>query len=90
MFLSRSSVSLASQLFKMQPDLPLSPLLTHVVHDGGLSSLTIQVNHSIDAGRDVPGCRALSHAVHEEVEAAIFLPHYAHCVTSLQDGKKGF
>lgn len=69
---------------------PLPPSLTHVVHDGGLSSLAIEVHHGIDTGRDVPGCWALSHTVYKEVEAAIFFPHYAYCVASLQDGKKGF
>ena len=66
----------------------LPPSLTHVVHDGGLSSLAIEVDHGIDTGRDVPGRRALSHAVYKEVEAAVFFPHYAYCVTRLQEGKK--
>ena len=74
------------ELFLLPQCVP--PSLTHVVHDGGLSSLPVEVDHGIDAGGDVPGGRALSHAVHKEVEAAIFFPHHTDCVTRLQEGKK--
>lgn len=57
--------------------------LTDVVHDGGLCSLAVEVDHGVDAGRDVPGGRALSHAVYKEVQAAILFPYYANCVTCL-------
>lgn len=58
--------------------------LTHVIHDGGLCSLAIEVDHGIDAGRDVPGGRALSDTVYKEVEAAVLFPYYADRVTGLQ------
>ena len=66
------------------------PLFTHVVHDGGLGSLSIEVDHGIDTGRDVPGCRTLSHTVYKEVEAAVFFPNYTYCVASLKDKIKDF
>lgn len=68
----------------------LPPSLTHVVHDGGLSSLSIEVDHGVDTRRDVPGCRTLSHTVYKEVKAAVFFPNYTYCVTRLQDEIKGF
>lgn len=72
------------------PALKLLPLsLTHVVHDGGLSSLTIEVDHGIDTGRDIPGRWTLSHTVHKEMEAAVFFPHYTDCVPCLKVAKKG-
>lgn len=59
--------------------------LTHVVHDGGLRGLAVQVNHCVHAGRDVPRRRALSDAVDEEVKAAVFFPHHAHRIAGLQE-----
>lgn len=59
--------------------------LTHVIHDGCLRGLAVQVHHRIHAGRDVPGCWALSDAVNKEVKAAVFFPHHAHRITSLQE-----
>lgn len=64
------------------------PCLTHVIHDGGLCSLAIEVDHSVDTGRNVPGCRTLRHTIYKEVEAAILLPHDTNSVTCLQEKKK--
>lgn len=63
---------------------PAPPGLTHVVHDGGLRRLAVQVDHSVDVRGYVPGRRALRHAVHEEMQAAVFLPDNSDRVPSLQ------
>lgn len=57
--------------------------LTHVVHDGCLSRLTVQVHYGINAGWHVPGCWPLRNTVHKEVQAAIILPHHTNSVSSL-------
>lgn len=61
--------------------------LTHVVHNGGLGCLAIQVHDSVDARGHVPGCRALSHPVDKEVQSPILPPHHAHRVPCL--GRRG-
>ena len=61
--------------------------LTHVVHDGGLRRLAVEVHHRVHAGRDVPRRRALGYAVHEEVQAAVLLTDHAHRVACLGGGR---
>lgn len=71
-------------LFVMEASAQIALRLTHVVHDSGLGRLAVQIHNSVDAGRNVPGCRSLRHAVHEEVQAAVLLADHTHCVSSLK------
>lgn len=57
--------------------------LTHIIHDGGLGSLSIQVHHCIHAGRNVPGRGTLRHSVHKEMQAPILLTDNSNCISGL-------
>ena len=57
---------------------------TRVVHDRGLSSLTVQVDDSVHISWDAGGSRSLIHAVYEEVHCAVILAQAANSITLLQ------
>lgn len=79
-------VSEASQGHPNPRHLP-SPALTHVVHNGGLGCLSVEINDSVDTRGHIPGSRALSHPIDKEVESPILPAHYTHRVPCL--GRRG-
>jgi len=58
--------------------------ITRCVNDRCLCSLTIEINHTIDTGRNVTGCQTLVDAIHKEMQSTVVISNYSNSVTCLQ------